>query len=90
MMNDEQAWHPVELRGGLDLAELTRCYEAEVGRKLEHLDWFEAAACYRMGAISAYNIRLHRSGRRPDSAWERAAQSVPCMFSRGFALLGKN
>jgi len=87
MMNDAQAWHPVELRGGIDLAALTRCYEVEAMRKLNHLDWYEAAACYRMAAISAYNIRLHRSGRRPDAAWERAAQSVPFMFARGFALL---
>jgi aminoglycoside phosphotransferase (APT) family kinase protein len=87
MMNDAQAWHPVELRGGLDLGALTRCYEVESMRKLEHLDWYEAAACYRMAAIAAYNIRLHRSGRRPDLAWERAAQSIPFMFARGFALL---
>lgn len=87
MMNDAEAWHPVERRGGLDLARLVASYEEAAGRRVQQLNWYWALACFRIAAIAALNIRLHRSGRRPDEAWERAAQSLPLMFARGTALL---
>ena len=87
MMNDAQSWHPVEQRGGLDLKKLVERYENAAGRRVENLDWFWALACFRIAAIATLNIRLHRSGRRPDEAWERAALSVPIMFERCRVLL---
>ena len=89
MMNDAAAWHPLEQRGGLDLQKLVDSYEQAAARRVHNLDWFRALACFRIAAIAALNIRLHRSGRRPDAAWERAALSVPIMFEHGRALLDK-
>jgi len=87
MMNDPAAWHPVELRGGVDLAEIVAAYESAAGRRILNLPWFWSLACFRIAAIAALNIKLHRTGRRLDDSWERAALSVPFMFSRGLSLL---
>jgi aminoglycoside phosphotransferase (APT) family kinase protein len=89
MMNDAEAWHPVEERGGVDLDAIVRRYEAAAGRTVEHLDWYRALACYRIAAIAGYKIYLHRSGRKIDDAWERASSSVPCLYARAEALLAK-
>lgn len=89
MMNDSQAWHPVECRGGVDLDAVVAAYESVVGHATPNLNWFWALACYRIAAIAALNIRLHRTGRKHDPAWERAAQSVPIMFSRALQVLGQ-
>jgi aminoglycoside phosphotransferase (APT) family kinase protein len=87
MMNDPDAWDPVEQRGGVDLAAIRSHYEAALGAEVANLSWFWALACYRIAAIAAYNIRLHRTGRRLDDDWERAASSMPVFFARAHALL---
>lgn len=87
MMNDERAWHPVEQRGNLDLTQVIEAYQNAIGREVDNLNWFWALACYRIAAIATLNIRLHRTGRKHDPAWERAAQSVPIMFKRALELL---
>jgi aminoglycoside phosphotransferase (APT) family kinase protein len=87
MMNDDQAWDPVELRGGVDLDAIRRRYEAAAGRRIENLPWYWALACYRIAAIAGNKIRLHRTGRKIDAAWERASSSMPFFFARAHALL---
>lgn len=89
MMNDPDAWDPVEKRGGVDLAEITERYCAASGAEVAHLAWFQALACYRIAAIAVHNIRLHRRGRRIDEDWERASSSVPRFFDRAHSLLGQ-
>ncbi|NML90629.1 phosphotransferase family protein [Sphingobium sp. TB-6] len=88
MMNDDQAWAPVEMRGNVDLEAVTNCYESVAGRAMGDLSWFRALACYRIAAIAGYKIRLHRTGRKIDEAWERASSSMPFFFARADALLG--
>ncbi|GGC27528.1 aminoglycoside phosphotransferase [Novosphingobium marinum] len=88
MMNDPLAWDPVERRGeGLDLASLVASYEEAAQRAVGNLDWFHALACYRIALIAGYKIKLHRTGRKRDEAWERASSSVPRLFSRAADLL---
>lgn len=87
MMNDAEAWDPVEQRGGLDLDRVLARYETRAGRALANLRWFWALACYRIAAIACYHIRLHRNGRKLDASWERASSSVPRFFTRAHALL---
>lgn len=82
MMNDAEAWDPVEQRGGIDLDELAAIYEEEGARTLSDLEWFRALACYRIAAIAGFKIGLHRKGHRPDAAWERASSSVPRLLDR--------
>lgn len=48
--------------------------------------WFHAYAGYRFGAIACLNVRVHRSGRRPDAIWERFALDIPRLFDRACGL----
>lgn len=50
--------------------------------------WFRAFACYRFGVITAFNVMLHRRGKRPDPMWEDIALTGPRFFERGLELLG--
>lgn len=50
--------------------------------------WFRAFASYRFGVITAFNLMLHRRGKRPDPTWEDIALSGPRLFERGLELLG--
>jgi aminoglycoside phosphotransferase (APT) family kinase protein len=49
--------------------------------------WFRAFACYRFGVITAFNVMLHRRGKRPDPTWEDIALTGPRFFERGLELL---
>ena len=42
--------------------------------------WFIAAACVKYAAIIAYNLRLHRSGRKHDPIYEALVGTVPCLL----------
>jgi aminoglycoside phosphotransferase (APT) family kinase protein len=64
-------------------------YEDAVGRTLADYDWYRALAAYRFGVIAAFNIRLHRTGRRPDASYELLVSSVERLFSRGLELTGR-
>jgi aminoglycoside phosphotransferase (APT) family kinase protein len=48
--------------------------------------WYRALAGYRMAALTAHYLRLHRSGRRPDDVWELIGESVPPMLARAAEL----
>jgi aminoglycoside phosphotransferase (APT) family kinase protein len=49
--------------------------------------WFRAFACYRFGVITAFNVMLHRRGKRVDPTWEDIALTGPRLFERGLELL---
>jgi aminoglycoside phosphotransferase (APT) family kinase protein len=65
---------------------LRRRYEQATERTVVSFDWFRAMACFRFGAIASFNVRLHRTGRRPDPRWDHIAPSVTTLFTRGRAL----
>jgi len=50
--------------------------------------WFRAFAHYRFGVITAFNVMLHRRGKRHDPIWEDIALTGPRFFERGLELLG--
>ncbi|MGH7905340.1 MAG: phosphotransferase family protein [Candidatus Binataceae bacterium] len=52
------------------------------------LRWFRAFSGYRFGAITAFNLMLHRRGKRHDPMWETIAESAPRLFERGLELIG--
>ncbi|PHQ71157.1 MAG: hypothetical protein COB93_03745 [Sneathiella sp.] len=87
MMADKDAWHenwqPV---CNVSAEELISVYEKERGQKVENKEWFEALACYRLGAIATLNIGLHQRGKRTDEFWERMVGSVDTLFERGIEL----
>ncbi len=45
------------------------------------------AVLVSFGVITAFNVMLHRTGKRPDAEWDRLAHSVPTLFGRAGELL---
>lgn len=90
MMLDQECWHaeraeialvshaPEEIRGW---------YEAASGEELLHFDWYRALACFRYGAITGFNLHLHRSGRRVDPSNELTGPAAPALFAAGLRLV---
>ena len=70
--------------------ELAALYRKSVSWSVSDFDlrWFRAFAGYRFGSITAFNLMLHRRGKRPDPTWEDIALSSPLFFGRGRELLG--
>jgi aminoglycoside phosphotransferase (APT) family kinase protein len=90
LMTDPTCWHPDQgaaMRVVAEPAWLRAEYETAAGVAAPDLDWYEALACYRFGAIAGFNVRLHRTGRRPDPLYEDMASSVPVFFARGRELV---
>lgn len=88
MMIDQAAWAD----GWKPLApigrdELLSTYREAGGTAHERLEWFQAFAQFRLGAIACLNVKLNRNGRRPDELWERFAPSISTLFSRAEQLL---
>lgn len=63
-------------------------YAEASGRPVPHPEWYTALACFRYGAIAAFNVRLHRTGRRVDAFNAAMAEGVPLLFQHGLDLLG--
>jgi aminoglycoside phosphotransferase (APT) family kinase protein len=87
MMSDGEAWDP----GWRPVAPVSRqdlldAYCEAGGPALFNIDWYQALAHYRLGAIACLNVKLHRTGKRTDSLWERFAPSISILFARGIEL----
>ena len=87
MMSDAQAWdlrwRPV---APVSRDDLVGAYRQAGGPALSNLDWYQALAHFRLGAIACLNVKLHRTGKRTDGLWERFASSIPILFARGIEL----
>lgn len=89
MMSDPAGWDPGWAPlAPVSRADLVEAYRGAGGVADAAVDWFHALANYRMGAIACLNVKLHRTGKRPDELWERFAPSIDHLFSRGIQLLG--
>jgi len=90
MMVDQSCWHPERATVALVSEEperIQRWYEEAAGHELEHARWYQALACYRYGAITGFNLHLHRSGRRTDPTNELTGPAAPALFTAGLRLL---
>jgi aminoglycoside phosphotransferase (APT) family kinase protein len=89
MFTDPSCWDPtyqVGMRVTADPESLRRRYEESRQQQVDAFDYFRALACYRFGVIAAFNVRLHRTGRRVDASYERIAPSVQTLFAFGRVL----
>jgi len=87
MMADGQAWDPAwQPVAPVSRDELVDAYCEAGGPALHRIDWYEALASYRLGAIACLNVKLHRTGKRTDILWERFAPSISSLFARGIEL----
>jgi hypothetical protein len=60
-------------------------YERASDRALAAAGWYEALMCYRIACMTSLNLRLHRTGRRVDPAWEVFGEALPYLFQRARA-----
>jgi aminoglycoside phosphotransferase (APT) family kinase protein len=89
MMYDPQSWGPEQreqLAWGPSVDEIIAMYEKSAGHPVADVNWYRALAGWRLGAITSLNVRLHRSGRRPDPVWEFMAESYPFRIGRALEL----
>jgi aminoglycoside phosphotransferase (APT) family kinase protein len=94
LFSDPQSWETWETT---DLVpphvplpeEIAQLYAERTGSNVDagQVRWFRAFAGYRFGVITAFNLMLHRRGKRPDPTWEDIALSGPRLFERGLELL---
>ncbi|MEC9345599.1 MAG: phosphotransferase family protein [Pseudomonadota bacterium] len=88
MMGDPESWEPSwaarEVPTG---AELVAAYEGAMGQHFPGIPWYQALSNYIFGVISCLNVKLHRTGRRPDPMWDDIAPSVPYLFGKAKTLL---
>lgn len=90
MWYDSESWGPARqpvMAWAPPAEELVAMYEEAAGRPTEDIRWYRALAGYRFGAITAINVRLHRTGRRPDPVWDVMAESFPYLPERARRLL---
>ncbi|HLW72106.1 MAG TPA: phosphotransferase family protein [Candidatus Binataceae bacterium] len=92
LFSDRETWVKQDLvpRHILPPDELAEVYRAAVAMPITAAEvrWFRAFACYRFGVITAFNVMLHRRGKRHDPTWEDIALTGPRFFERGLELLG--
>ncbi|HUY37791.1 MAG TPA: phosphotransferase family protein [Candidatus Binataceae bacterium] len=95
VFSDRESWVGLEGDGLVPTharppEEMAAMYQEASQRTLGDAEvrWFRAFAGYRFGVITAFNLMLHRRGKRPDPMWEDIALSGPRLFERGLELLG--
>jgi aminoglycoside phosphotransferase (APT) family kinase protein len=87
MMADGRAWDPAwPPVAPVSREELVHAYREAGGSAFSNIDWYQALAHYRAGTIACLNVKLHHTGKRTDSLWERFAPSIPVLFTRGIEL----
>jgi aminoglycoside phosphotransferase (APT) family kinase protein len=92
LFSDPSSWVvtslvPTHIQSAEELAEE---YRQQVPWRVSDTEirWFRAFAGYRFGVITAFNLMLHRRGKRHDPTWEEIALSAPRLFERGRELIG--
>jgi aminoglycoside phosphotransferase (APT) family kinase protein len=92
LFSDRESWETQDLipQHVLSPDEIAKIYASKASSAVdrEQMRWFRALAGYRFGVITAFNLMLHRRGKRPDPTWEDIALSGPRLFERGLELLG--
>ena len=92
LFSDRESWETQDLipQHVLPPDEIAKIYASKASSAVdrEQVRWFRAFAGYRFGVITAFNLMLHRRGKRPDPTWEDIALSGPRLFERGLELLG--
>jgi aminoglycoside phosphotransferase (APT) family kinase protein len=87
MFSDAEAWSTEGMWSAtVTPARLAELYAAE-GGDVTDLAWHRALAGYSFSVIAAFNLMLHRRGKRVDAIYERLALSIPRLLRRAFEVL---
>jgi aminoglycoside phosphotransferase (APT) family kinase protein len=57
------------------------------GPDYTNLEWHVASGCYKYAAIMAYNLDLHRRGRRVDPVYEQLTETIRSLIAQGAHLI---
>lgn len=91
LFSDHESWETLDLVPPhvVPPGEIAKLYAIKASSALDDrlVLWFRAFAGYRFGVITAFNLMLHRRGKRSDPTWEDIALSGPRLFERGLELL---
>ncbi|MFI5352244.1 MAG: phosphotransferase family protein [Candidatus Binatales bacterium] len=91
LFSDPDSWHsPMLIPARLpSLDEIVAIYtqSARFPVSIGEVRWFQAFSAYRFGVITAFNLMLHRRGKRHDPMWEEIGKSAPRLFERALELL---
>lgn len=90
MIYDRAGWGPVR-RATMDWHPGPDDFIASYARRssldLSDLPFYRALAAYRLASLTAYYYELHRTGKRPNPAWDVFADSFVPMIDRATELL---
>jgi aminoglycoside phosphotransferase (APT) family kinase protein len=91
MIYDPSVWGPTRRGAWMSWSpspeEIAGAYQHAIGSVLTDLAWYQALACWRFAAITAMNVHLHRSGKRPDDTWELIGEAFEPLVRRGLELV---
>jgi aminoglycoside phosphotransferase (APT) family kinase protein len=90
MMYDPGSWGPMRqptLGHTPSPAWMADRYAARRSEGIDQLPWFRAHGGYRLACLTAYYLRLHRTGKRPDPIWEVFGDGFMPMIERAHQLL---
>ena len=91
LFSDPDSWHtPMLIPARLpSLDEIAAMYtkSAQFPVSIREVRWFQAFSAYRFGVITAFNLMLHRRGKRHDPMWEEVGKSAPRLFERAVELV---
>jgi aminoglycoside phosphotransferase (APT) family kinase protein len=86
IMTDATCWHEEYaqlMRVHIEPSRLLESYVEAGGQPNPRFGWWQALACFRFAVIGGMNLRLHRTGKRPDPMYEVLATSIPVLLRRG-------
>jgi len=89
LFTDDDAWaHEDRGRARLpEPSELQAMYVKALGEDVADVAWYRALAAYKFAIITAFNLMLHRRGKRHDPYWEVLRPSASRLLERALALL---
>ena len=80
------AGYLAELGGLASRTELVEAYQAAGGRRTEHLDWYRALACLKLGVVIEGTWARYLAGRASRDAGERLHSSAVILMGLGAAV----
>ena len=67
----------------IEAPQLAALYSADT----TELEWYCAFSCYKYSAVYAYNLMLHRRGKRPDPTYEERTTTIKDFIGEAHQLL---
>jgi aminoglycoside phosphotransferase (APT) family kinase protein len=87
VFSDAESWHMEGMWSATATPERIAELYARCGAEVGDLTWHRALAGYTFAIIAAFNLMLHRRGKRVDPHYEVLAPSIPRLLERALEVL---